>query len=135
MGAIEFCSLRALPLREEVNQSLQGLEVKRTSLRIRNPANRPDSLEAVALTYFEARAAEGDLPPPGLQDPGDGTLRFSKSLVANEMCVQCHGDPAILAPDVAEALAERYPADQATGYKLGDLRGVIRVTIPREGDR
>lgn len=34
-------------------------------------------------------------------------------------------DPAVL-----EALAENYPADQATGYSVGDLRGWTWVKVP-----
>ena len=31
--------------------------------------------------------------------------------------------------DLKAALAERYPADEATGYADGDLRGAFTVTI------
>ena len=35
-------------------------------------------------------------------------------------------------PKVVEKLRQLYPEDKATGYKLGDFRGVIRVTIPED---
>lgn len=44
------------------------------------------------------------------------------------MCLTCHG--ADLAPDVQAAIAERYPDDRATGYRTGELRGVIWAELP-----
>ena len=41
------------------------------------------------------------------------------------MCLTCHGSD--IDANIAEALAERYPADEATGFATGDLRGVFRV--------
>jgi len=55
--------------------------------------------------------------------------------IAAPVCLQCHGEPAKLAPGVAEALKELYPDDQATGYSLGDLRGAISIRIPLEAPR
>jgi hypothetical protein len=48
------------------------------------------------------------------------------------MCVACHGPADRLDPDVQAILLERYPDDQATGYEPGDLRGVVRATVPAE---
>jgi len=130
-GAIDFCATRAMPLTEEVNASLEGLRVKRTTRGLRNPANAPDSLEEVALAWFEAEQARGGvLPSAWVQDAGD-EVRYYRPLVTNGLCVQCHGPVESLADDVRAALAERYPDDAATGYVAGDLRGLIRVSIPR----
>ena len=48
--------------------------------------------------------------------------------VYGQLCVTCHGES--LAPDVQERLAERYPTDRATGYRVGDLRGVFWAELP-----
>jgi hypothetical protein len=48
------------------------------------------------------------------------------------LCVNCHGPRDALAPGVAEILDAEYPDDRATGYRPGDLRGLVRVSIPRE---
>jgi hypothetical protein len=130
-GAIDFCATRAMPLTEEVNASLDGLQVKRTTRRLRNPANAPDSLEEAALAWFEAEHARGGVfPSSWVQDAGD-EVRYYRPLVVNGLCVQCHGPAEALAEDVRAALAERYPDDAATGYEVGDLRGLIRVSVPR----
>lgn len=131
-GAIAFCASEAMPITDEVNQSLDGIEVKRTSTAVRNPANAPDSLERAALAWFEAeRDRTGAIPGAWLQDAGHGEVRFYRPLVANDLCVRCHGPVEALTEEVRAQLAERYPEDQATGYLPGDLRGLIRVSIPR----
>jgi hypothetical protein len=33
---------------------------------------------------------------------------------------------------VREELAERYPADRATGFKVGDIRGWFWVEVPNK---
>ncbi len=45
-----------------------------------------------------------------------------------EPCTVCHGTQ--LAPAVQEALAARYPSDQATGYGVGELRGAFTLRKP-----
>lgn len=130
-GAIDFCSTRAMPLTDEVNASLEGLEVKRTTRRLRNPANAADSLEDVALAWFEAQKEQGGVfPSSWVQDTGD-EVRYYRPLVANGLCIQCHGQADALNEEVRSILAERYPGDDATGYGAGDLRGLIRVSILR----
>lgn len=131
-GAIEFCATEAPALTADAVALMEGVEIKRTSTRVRNPANTPDSLEAVALAYFEEQlAATGALPTAWLQPEGDAALRYYRPLVVNQLCVQCHGPMGALSPAVLAALGDRYPEDQATGYLAGDFRGLIRVRVAR----
>ncbi|MFW6085067.1 MAG: Tll0287-like domain-containing protein [Gemmatimonadota bacterium] len=128
--AVEFCSVEGLPLTAEVSREI-GFEVKRTSSRIRNPANAPDSLERAALDHFEEAAAAGDsLPSAFVQRTAAEDYRHYQPLRVQPFCVQCHGSRDDLGEGVAEILEERYPDDAATGYSAGDFRGLIRVTVP-----
>ncbi len=131
-GAIDFCSTQALALTAQAVASMEGVDIRRTTTRLRNPANAPDSLDAEALAWFESQlAATGALPKEWVQTEGQEAMRYYRPLVANEMCVRCHGPAESLMPEVVAALAERYPQDQATGYAPGDFRGLIRVRIAR----
>ncbi len=131
-GAIDFCSTQALALTAQAVASMDGVEIKRTTTRLRNPANAPDSLEALALAWFESQlASTGSLPTEWVQTEGDVAIRYYRPLVASELCINCHGIAEKLSPEVAAALAQRYPQDQATGYAPGDFRGLIRVRIAR----
>lgn len=131
VGAMEFCNVQALPLTEQVSEE-QGLEVKRTSWRLRNPANEPDELERAALRHFEPVRAAGAEAEPWVQRDPDGGWRYYQPLPTGEACLNCHGAPESLAPGVADALTRLYPNDEATGFELGSLRGILRVAVPEE---
>lgn len=129
-GAVSFCSAEGLPLTAEASREA-GFDIKRTSSKIRNPANRPDSLERAALDHFENRRPSGDsLPARFVQRTRGGDYRYYQPLRIQPFCVQCHGPADELAEGVADVLAEHYPDDEATGYAAGDFRGLIRVAIP-----
>ena len=130
-AAVDFCSTNALPLTAQV--AARGLEVKRTSLRYRNPANAPDEHETEALRHFEKVLEEtGALPDAWVQRVGLEEFRYYRPLVVGAPCLKCHGAADDIDPDVVEILAERYPDDMATGYAAGDFRGLVRVSIPED---
>ncbi len=56
----------------------------------------------------------------------DGQFRFAKAIKVAPVCLNCHGQT--IAPEVKQALNEHYPNDLATGYRLGDLRGIFSIT-------
>ncbi len=132
--AVDFCSSEALPLTRAVEGGLEGgVELKRTSFRYRNPANAPDQAEEMALRYFEeALRAQGAVPASYVQRVSETELRYYKPLMVAEFCLQCHGRPEAMADEVKEAIRLRYPGDLATGYEAGQLRGVLRVSVPAE---
>jgi len=136
VGAIEACQLRAPQIAAELGQQ-HGLEVGRTALRLRNPANAPDQFERSMLEHFERELARGvpasslSVSRPVPTETG-WRLDWLRPIALQPMCVVCHGEQ--LAPELRDELARRYPADQATGFKPGELRGAFTVSlsIPRE---
>jgi hypothetical protein len=127
--AIGVCADEAMPLTDSIAAATRVLGVKRTSLRVRNPRNDPDALERAALEWFADR--EGGEPRPTLLvQRDDGDYRYYSPLRVAAMCTSCHGPAESLPDPVRSALRERYPDDKATGYAEGDLRGLIRVTVP-----
>lgn len=129
--AIDFCATEALELTGRVAaESGEGWQVKRTARRVRNPANAPDDLEADALDRFHAAETEGDRLEELVQRTSEGDYRFYRALRIAPLCMECHGPREAMQPAVLEALDARYPDDQATGYTEGELRGLIRITVP-----
>ncbi len=53
---------------------------------------------------------------------------YVEPITIKPLCLACHGDN--LAPDVATQIRVMYPEDEATGFKLDDLRGVYWVEYP-----
>lgn len=128
-SAIAVCNVAAPEIATELSRD--GWTVGRTSLKLRNPANRPDAWEQAALLAFERQLASGT-PVASLQnstiesDAGETRYRFMKAIPVDGVCMACHGE-AISEP-VRAALAEKYPQDAATGYKPGELRGAFTMT-------
>ena len=92
----------------ELAEQAEGVRLHITSLKPIRPANQPDPWEAEALKAFEQGAAER----VGLVREAEGTVhRYMAPLRVTPPCLQCHG---------------------AYGYKLGDIRGGISVTMPAE---
>ena len=105
------------------------LTIGRTSSKLRNPANTAPAWTAEVLAALEK--APADARKPATVALPDGGLGYAEPLVIAPLCTQCHG--ATLADDVKAALAAKYPADQATGYAVGDLRGLVWVEIKTGG--
>ena len=133
--AIRFCAQKAQELTQRVNRELVVVKVKRVSDRYRNPDNRPDSLDMKVINYFKEKLKEGKIPPYYLTEVKEGGKRFVvyyKPIRVAPFCLNCHGDPVRMNPEVLRILKEKYPHDRALGYKPGDLRGVFKVVIPEK---
>ncbi len=130
-SALAFCadSAQALTARYQ----LAGVDVHRTSLRVRNPSNAPDSVEVRVLEYLAGLKAMGPLPTEFVEvrRSGDGTreLRYFRPVMVAAGCLNCHGAVDGIKPSIRAVLAARYPEDKAVGYAEGDLRGVVAVRL------
>ena len=130
VDAMQFCSTQALPLTEEFRKTTEALEVKRTSLRYRNEKNAPDEQEKRILEAWEKLETEKKtLPAYALEKEKDGKVRYYKPLRVEPLCLTCHASSKNLQEHVRTKLNQLYPQDRATGYKAGDFRGVIRITL------
>ena len=119
-AAIEVCSKEAPQIAEQVSQK-HGLAIGRTSFHLRNPDNSPPEW---AARLVEDRAAE----PTYLTN--DGRFAALLPIRLQPDCLTCHGQEEEILPAVADALAEHYPQDTATGFREGDLRGWFWVEVP-----
>jgi hypothetical protein len=133
MAAIGVCQTIAPSLAEQAGAA-RGLEVGRTALRLRNPANAPDAWERGVLEDFAAKIRAGTDPDKlehaeVLTDAtGAATFRYMKAIpMRAEPCLVCHGAPE---PALKAEITRLYPQDEATGFKPGDLRGAFTVTAP-----
>ena len=126
-GAVRVCHLDATAVAEQVARK-QGVAAGRTSHRLRNPTNAPRAWAAPIV------ASHGGKPIAGVDgfvvDLGDrvGLLR---PIGFRAACAGCHGPRERLSAGVLKELRERYPDDQAVGFKDGDIRGWFWVEIPK----
>lgn len=90
----------------EMSASEEDIEVHLTSLKPLRPENAADSWEAEALRAFEHGTDEVS----GIEHfGGRESLRFMRPFVTEASCLKCHAEQ---------------------GYKEGDIRGGISVTVP-----
>lgn len=128
-AAIRVCSERAPAIAAEVSAAT-GATVGRTAAKVRNPDNAPTEWQQRGLDHLAAQLAAG-AEPATLEYTetrvvdGREVRRWMKPLMTAPLCLTCHG--AALEAEVAAAVSERYPHDQATGFAAGDLRGAIYV--------
>jgi hypothetical protein len=137
MGAISIYAYQAQAITINLERK-EGVTAKRTSLRIRNPENAPDEYEKAMIERLDAISRKGILPDERieLQEAGGVQFyRYTKPIAVDMSCLLCHGAREQIPEDIRTYLNERYPRDQATGYRDGDFRGIVSVIIPEEQKR
>jgi len=122
VAAIDVCKDRAPAIQSELAR-LSGANIRRTSLKFRNPGNAPDDWETVALETF-ASSNQKEI----LETTAFGATRYMKAIPTGAVCLACHGEQ--LAPAIEQALDTAYPHDRARGYSLGEIRGAFSITWP-----
>ncbi len=135
-AAISVCATVAQDLTRKMGQKLgPGIKIKRTSFKWRNPADAPDEYEKEVLDLLEwIYRGKKILLPFYIQEVTEDEqpyYRYYKPILVRSECLLCHGDPREMPEEITQTLKRLYPQDKATGYKVGDFRGVIRVSIPK----
>ena len=90
----------------EIAKDEFGVKGHITSLRPLRPANAPDAWEKMALTSFENGSSEMT---EIVTSPSGDYLRYMRPVITEQGCLKCH---------------------ESQGYKLGDIRGGISVSVP-----
>ena len=105
-----------------------GFYIKQTSLKYRNPANKPDQYEVEILKKLEKNKMD-EFWKIG-EYKGEKAIRYAKPLYIKKVCLKCHGVPY---KDVPEHLYKKLVKDYgnvAFNFKEGDLRGIVSVAVP-----
>lgn len=126
--ALPYCSDIALPLVTAVGDS-NAVTLRRVTHKPRNPANRATESELAILNQFQTLVGQGQPPAPVVETNAQGAVSFFAPIVLNNpLCLNCHGQPGVdIAAEHTQLIRQRYPGDEATGFKLGELRGMWRV--------
>ena len=109
----------------------EGWTFRAVSNRYLSPADKPDKWEAKAIEEIQKKFKEGDKSGEFWGWDGD-KFRFAKALKGEKGCLKCHGAPDEIDPKFKKAIIAKYGEEafkRASGYKLGELRGIISVTI------
>lgn len=131
--ALSFCNAELPTIVGRISKELpQGVTVRRATLKPRNPRNAADETDKQAIDFF-VKAFESEKPELRAKHYTvqgiSGDFRYYQPIMIAAECLACHGERNSLPDDVKRLLDQKYPRDQATGYGIGDLRGVVRVEI------
>ena len=128
LSAMEFCANKAAQITGEINKKLpNGVSVRRVALKYRNPANKPDSVDAKVLEQFQKELDNKTFVKKPLLVDVNGTKRVYVPILVDKVCLKCHGQN--IDPKISQVIKKYYPNDKATGFKLGDLRGAMVAEI------
>ena len=127
-AAIEVCAQAAPAIAQRLSAD-SGAQVRRTALQPRNPAAKPDAFERETMTAWRAEPLDAWAKPmvrsAAVSTDEGPAYRWMRAIPTQGMCLQCHGE--MIEPDVAAAIAARYPDDKATGFREGQLRGALSI--------
>ena len=98
------------------------ISVRTVSDRARNPKNQLHESEKRVFEYLKSHPDEETY----FSDEDDRFYHYASALRIEQKCLRCH-DTKERAPSF---IRDRY--DKAYGYKLGDLRGMLIISIPKE---
>lgn len=134
VAAIDVCSTDAPRIADAV-MAEHGVRLGRVAMpgRNRNPAQAAGDWQLATLEHFQQAVAAGALAAEQVAMVRDGladgiALRMMRGIATEPGCLACHGTQ--VAPDIRDAIAQRYADDGATGFEVGDLRGALWVEVP-----
>lgn len=129
--AVDFCSKEAMKITNSMGDLLpEGVKIRRISDKARNSHNLPNQQDVELLKKFSDMQLQGQPLKKAyhLSRVKNGYI-FYKPLLVGKECLQCHGSEKEIHPAVLTAISKHYPDDRATGYREGDLRGMVVVDI------
>ncbi len=121
--AIDACRFRAPRIARSL--SVDGVMVGRSSHRLRNFRNTTPAWAAPLLRAFLDNS--DDRSPHVVKISAD-RWGYVEPITMQPLCLSCHGDS--LAPEVSARIDALYPSDSATGFQVGDLRGIFWAEFP-----
>jgi len=109
----------------------EKIYVRQTSDKYRNPNNKPNEYELLAIDYFRThpKAKEFFQIHRGHKTIGYEHLFYAYPLKIEKSCLRCHGPKNTIPKPLLQKIEKLY-GDRAFGYKLGEIRGIISVKIP-----
>ncbi|MCH7411771.1 DUF3365 domain-containing protein [Belliella sp. DSM 111904] len=132
-GAVSFCNIEALPLLSKLSDQY-NVQIRRASNDYRNPEDQPKAYEVDILDAYAYNTEQGIKNESNVQKLENGeVLLFTKAIqIPNGLCLSCHGvQGEEISSSTLKILDEYYPEDKAKDHKIGDLRGMWSIRIPR----
>ena len=123
-AAIDQCHLLAPEIADQLRS--EGIELGRTSHKLRNPENAPRPWAADLLDHYVTAGEAGvTYAEPQAVPLETGGVGYVEPIFVGAICLNCHGQK--LDSGVVARLDAHYPEDQARGFEEGAFRGLFWV--------
>lgn len=130
LDALTFCNIQAIPLTDSMSVKYKAT-IKRVSDKNRNPNNKANAEELVYISQFKKDITDKKESKPVVVDKGD-KVQFYYPIPTNTMCLQCHGKPENIKPEVLKKIKALYPTDLAIGYGENEVRGIWSISFDKK---
>lgn len=129
LEALAFCNHKAIPLTDSMATKYNAT-IKRVSDKNRNPNNKANAEELLYIAQFKKNLADKQEIKPVVLEKGN-KIQFYYPIETNTMCLQCHGKPEQIKPEVRAKTLQLYPKDLAIGYSENEVRGIWSITFKK----
>ncbi len=131
-SAIEFCNASVNGIVDSLTTNYSA-DIKRTSLKLRNPNNAPNNEEKQLLEAYQYSFDKKFPIKEGTQVLKNGDILYTKPIFIKGLCLNCHGKPGgTLNQDADARIRDFYPNDKALHYVDGDLRGMWSIKLSKK---
>lgn len=131
-GMTNFCIDDSMKILEGLNKKLGSkIDIKRVSLNNRNEKAKALESEKKILEAFDLiQKSDAYLPKQIVQIVDDNTYKvYSPIEMKSRDCKKCHGLEKKVDKESKKRFSQVYKNDKAYGYKSGDVRGAVVITI------
>lgn len=130
-GAIDFCTVHALPITDSMSNKL-GVHIQRVTNKPRNPLNLANAFEKELIQTYQNTLNQNKEPEAYEHTTESGQTIVYYPIETNQMCLQCHGTLGKeLKKSTNDLIKKHYPNDIAIGYGMNEVRGIWKVSFPK----
>jgi hypothetical protein len=132
LSAAQFCANESFEKIKQLSDELApDISIKRISLLNRNPDAYPlESEEGILKALELIEKSDAYLPEEIVQMVDETTYKvYFPSTMSSRNCKKCHGPASNIDPGVQKFFKTKYPQDKAIGFKSGQVRGAVVVTV------
>jgi len=131
--AVNFCSERAIPITDSLSKKY-NCEIKRVALGNRNPDNRLTAADQKIYDSYIQSLEDSIVLESKVVEQQNEMLFYKPIVLGMPACLQCHGKNDEINPATRAAIQSKYPEDKATGFSMGELRGMWKISFPATTD-
>jgi len=126
VGAVAFCSEKAIMLTDSV-AAKYNVKASRLTDKNRNPNNGLQSATGrKAWEEFQLNTEKNQL----IYQERGSVVYYKTIPLGMAACLKCHGDKKTdISVETLQSIQMNYPQDLATGYAVGDLRGMWKIEL------